>query len=363
MDRGVITYTAAYLIGISLAIPLHLSPLYALLALLLLLPASYLSKKNTIIFNICSHLALTVCGIGICSISEERSNLPPDKFISTINGYTEIIHGKIAVHFREMIPEVEAHATLCAISIGEKGYMGKELKQSFSAAGAMHVLALSGLHIGIAFAMIYTLLLPITAIRGGKKIRDIIAIAFIAGYSIMAGCPPSVIRAATMIILYRIAAGKFRKISNWDAIATSMLITCTLNPLQILNIGFQLSYSAVAGIALMYPTCNNAFLQLVPKWKGWKGHVWEGVHWLWGSLALSVCCQIATIPASLYHFGYSAPYFLLANLAAVPLATWIMYILTMALPLQGIPLLGDAVTWVLKTLLELLNSAVTYIGE
>ena len=362
MDRGVITYTAAYLAGITASVLTGISPIPAVFSVTLLLPLSYLLRKNTIIFLLCSHLALFACGVGICSISCINRTLPPHKLMESIDTRSRQVQEKIAEHLGTLVPNPQSHAVVCALAIGEKGLMGKELKKSFSAAGAMHVLALSGLHIGIAFAIMYSLLFPLTFLSGGKMARNAIAMLFIAAYCIMAGCTPSVIRAATMIFLYKIAAGKYRSISNWDAIAISALITCTINPMQIENIGFQLSYSAVIGIALFFPTCNNAFLCLVPKWGGWRGYLWKGVHWLWGSIAISVCCQIATMPASLYYFGYSAPHFLLANLAAVPLATGIMYSLTIALPLQGIPLMGEVSAKVLNILIELLISAVTYIG-
>lgn len=363
MGRGVLTYTAAYLAGITVCLHIPICPPVAMLAAIILLPAAYLNKKNTTVFLVCSHLAIFACGTGMCSISIQNKHLPPDNLTEYISSTTEKIQERLSYRMKEMIPNPQSHAIICAISIGEKGYMGKEIKKSFSAAGAMHVLALSGLHIGIAFAIIYTLLLPLSTIPYGKKARNLIALLFIIAYSIMSGCSPSVVRAATMIILYKIAAGKFRAISNWDAIAISALISCTISPLQIKDIGFQLSYSAVIGIALMFPTCKNAFRQLVPKWKGWQGYIWNFLNWLWGSLAVSVCCQIATMPASLYHFGYSAPYFLLANLVAIPLATAILYALAIAVPLQWFPYAEDWSVYILNLLIDMLNTAITYIAR
>lgn len=363
MDRGVLTYSAAYLTGIITSIFAPIPACWAILAATTLLSALYLYKKNTIIFTVCSHIAILTCGMGICANSRESTHLPPDRFSITMEEYSQKLQENIANRFREMVPNPESHAILCALSIGEKSFMGKELKRSFSKAGAMHVLALSGLHIGIAFAIIYTLLLPLITIPGGGKVRNVIALLFIAWYSILAGCSPSVIRAATMIFLYKIAKGKFRTITNWDAIAISAMIICTISPLQIKDIGFQLSYSAVIGIALLFPTCNRAFIQLVPKWSGWKGYIWEGVYWLWGCIAISVCCQIATMPASLYHFGYCAPHFLLANLIAVPVATAILYALTAALFLQWIPVVGELAIYALNTLINILNSSISFIAN
>jgi competence protein ComEC len=226
----------------------------------------------------------------------------------------------------------------------------------------MHVLALSGLHIGIAFAIIYKIMAVLILLPGGHIARNLLALIFIVGYTVLSGCSPSVIRAATMIFIYKIAAGSFRKIGSLEAIALAAMITCIISPLQVKSIGFQLSYCAVMGIAMLFPTCNGAFKQMVPQWKGYKKFLWKGIYWLWCSIAISVCCQIATLPASLYHFGHSAPYFLLANLVAVPLATGILYTLTLTLCLQWIPFVGEWCIELLNMLISLLNSAVMYIS-
>lgn len=362
MDRGVLTYAAAFIAGAALALLFAFSQtiLIALTPLLVIL--TYLLKKHTRLFIVCSHLALLTVGAGICSTAQHPFTSPQHSVITELLAATDKMQEKAAGYLKRLAPMPQNHATLCAIAIGEKRFMEKQLKKSYSAAGAMHVLALSGLHIGIAFAIIYTLLLPLLILPWGKQMRNIIAILFIVGYSIFAGCPPSVIRAATMIILYKIASGKFRNISNWDAIAISAMAILAFSPLQLKSIGFQLSYCAVIGIALLFPTCNEAFKQMIPQCKGDKKYLWNVIYWIWCSLSISVCCQIATLPVSLYHFGYSAPYFLLANLAAVPLATGILYTLTLTLCLQWIPFVGEWSISLLNILISLLNSSVMYIS-
>lgn len=362
MDRGVRTYSASYLLGTATCFLIPLSPAVTIATTALLLLSSCLFKKKSTIFLLCSHLAIYTCGAGICSIAQERALLPQNDLSRAITKQTENMQHKIAGHLWKFVPDSNSHAVLCALSIGERNLIDRDLKKSFSTAGAMHVLALSGLHIGITFAIIYAMLLPLIAIPGGRWLRNITALLFICGYCIIAGCSPSVVRAATMIILYKIAAGKFRSLKNWDAIAISAMILATISPLQVKSIGFQLSYCAVIGIALLYPVCDTAFRQLIPKWKGWNRYLWHLLYWLWGSLAISVCCQITTIPVSLYHFGYSAPYFLLANLAAVPLATAILYSLTITLCIQWFPLIGDWSVYILNALIKLLIITINFIS-
>ncbi len=362
MDRGVLTYSAAYLSGaaISFFLPDSNPAVTAITFLFLLL--TILLRKHTVPFIVCSHIAIFTAGNGICSTALHNDTTLQPAITKTIALKARTIQNGAANHLKKIVPDPKTHATLCAIAIGEKGYMGKDLKRSYSAAGAMHVLALSGLHIGIAFAIMYNLLLPLIALPGGRRARNIIALIFIVGYSIFSGCSPSVMRAAIMIILYKIAAGKFRHISNWDAIAISAMLTSIFFPLQISSIGFQLSYCAVIGITLLFPTCNNAFKIIVREWKGSRRILWKMLYWLWSSLSISICCQITTLPLSLYHFGYSAPYFLLANLVAVPLATLILYTLTLTLCLQWVPYIGEWLAYLMNLLITLLNFTINYIA-
>lgn len=363
MGRGVITYTISYLSGVILPLVFPVNPVPLLLVTPLCCILSCLLKKHAIPFFVSSHIAFFAIGAGICSTTEYHQGEIKHPIIEKIISTAEMLQEKAAEHLKTIADNPQNHATLCAISIGEKRFMENDLKKSYSAAGAMHVLALSGLHIGIAFAIIYSLLFPLTAIPGGAIARNMLAVMFVVCYSIFSGCSPSVIRAAVMIFLYKIAEGKFRNISNWDAISISALAILTISPLQVKSIGFQLSYCAVMGIALLFPVCNTAFKQAVPHWKGWKKNIWNGLYWLWCSLSISICCQIATLPATLYHFGYSAPYYLIANLAAVPLATCILYTLTLTLCLQWIPIAGDFCIHVLNILISLLNAIVMYISD
>ncbi len=362
MERGVTTYSVVFLLGIISAflLPVNPLPLTATTPIFILL--AYYTKKRTTLFLATTHLAIFVCGATGCTLAQQGESLPPDSITQAITLHASNLQKMAASHFLKFTRQPQEHATLCALTIGDKRYMTKELKRSFSAAGAMHVLALSGLHIGIAFAIIYKILAVLILFPGGHTARNLIALLFIVGYTILSGCSPSVVRAATMIFIYKIAAGKFRKIGSLEAIALAALITCIISPLQVLSIGFQLSYCAVLGIVLLYPTCKKSYMQISIGKRWNKGYAQKVTAWLWNTISLSVCCQIATLPVAIWHFGSWAPHFLLTNLAAIPLATAILYTLTATLILQHIPLIGDLSTRILQLLLHTLNSAVDFIA-
>ena len=362
MNRGVTTYSAFFLAGTLAAICIPIPPLTLLPAIPVLLCISYYTRKRAHLFLIATHLAIFLTGAASGSLATENSKLPPSRLSRSISEHTRTFQKNSAEYLRTFIPDSNLHATLCALTVGDRQHMSRELKESFSAAGAMHVLALSGLHIGIAFAIIYRLLGVLVLIPYGKFIRNAAALAFIGGYMILSGCSPSVVRATTMIFIYKIAAGSFRRADKIGTIALAALISCTISPLQITSIGFQLSYSAVLGIILLFPVCTEAYRQFSDGKRWATGLAGKAISWLWGTVSLSVCCQIATLPLSLYWFGKSAPYFLLTNLVAVPTATAILYTFTAAMLLQPVPFVGDATVYILKMLLSFLNSSTSFIA-
>jgi competence protein ComEC len=226
----------------------------------------------------------------------------------------------------------------------------------------MHVLALSGLHIGIVFTLIYNILKIFSIFPKGRYFTDAAAILFIFLYSAATGFSPSVTRASIMIFIYRIACNTFRNTDKWDAIALSAMIIGIISPLQIFTIGFQLSYAAVGAIALLFPACKEAFSVVFPIGGSLKGLTRKGCEYIWNTLAISVCCQIATAPLVLYYFGNIPQYFLLANIIAVPLATIILYNLTLAILLHNIPIIGDWLISILNWFVVVLNCSMEYLS-
>lgn len=362
MSRGVTTYSAFFLAGTFAAICIPANPLPILIATPILLCISYYTRKRRDLFLIATHLAIFLTGAASGSMATKNRELKPSSLSEALAHHTESFQKNSADYLKILIPDSNLHATLCALTVGDRQHMSLELKESFSAAGAMHVLALSGLHIGIAFAIIYRLLAVLVLLPYGKFARNAIALVFIGGYMVLSGCSPSVVRAATMIFIYKIAAGSFRYTGRIGTIALAALISCAISPLQITSIGFQLSYSAVLGIVLLFPVCTEAYKQISTGKRWASGVAGTVLSWLWGTISLSVCCQIATLPFSLYYFGSSAPYFLLTNLIAVPTATAILYTFTAALLLHPIPYVGDAALYILKVLLSFLNSSTSFIA-
>lgn len=363
MDRGCITYSACFLAGEYLGIYFTVPFPVAASIIILLFILSIQNKKNAATFIITTHMAIAVAGFSRYNLAESNQDLPDSNITLLISSKTDSIRKNTEEYLKKFCQTKENHGTLCALTLGSKDFMEKELKQSYSRAGAMHILALSGLHTGIIYTILGTLLSPLLLLPCGYIIKEILTLVLLVIYALVCGAPPSVVRACTMIIIYRIGIRSFRNVSKWDAIAVCAMATGILFPMQIGSIGFQLSYAAVFGISLLFPVCNGSFKNLMAGSKSIPPTLKHTIQKLWSNIALSVCCQITTLPLVLYHFGYSSSFFLITNLIAIPLATGILYLFVILMALQWLPFADEIIAPTLNFLITLMNGAVTYISN
>lgn len=244
----------------------------------------------------------------------------------------------------DKISRPESRQIALALLLGKKDSLDKEIRDAYSETGTMHILAVSGLHVGIIYAI---LLLPLRGFKresAAKFFYLILVIFIIWVYALLTGFSPSVVRAATMFSLMTFGQLRRRKSSIWNILAFSAMITLTVNPDVIFDIGFQLSYVAVAGIVGIQP--------LIVHWWLPKSPILE---YFWQLAAVSLAAQLVTFPLSVLYFHQFPSYFLLANLLIVPLAFLIMSVGVPFLVLGQIPILGEALAWALDFLIFIQN--------
>lgn len=203
---------------------------------------------------------------------------------------------------------------LSAITLGKKDEISKETKSNFSLSGGSHVLAVSGLHVGI----IYMILLWLTSLLPYRRwifvTAHIVVIACLWIYAFICGLPASVVRSSLMFSLVSGAFIVERQNLSLNSVFVSAFIMLLYNPLYLFNIGFQLSYSAVISILLFYPkisalfTFNNKILV-----------------WVWSMIAVSAAAQIGTLPLTLYYFHQMPVYSLVTNFLVIPAAFFLIY--------------------------------------
>lgn len=235
-----------------------------------------------------------------------------------------------------------AYGYTSAMVLGKKTAISKRTKQHFSAAGASHLLAVSGLHVGIIYGSLCLLLFPFSPHSRTRKIASIVIIVLLWGYAYLCGLPASIIRAVTMFSISAIGMALGQKIQSLNTVFCTAFIMLLYNPYYLFEIGFQLSFGAVIGIILLYP---KLYQSLSCK------HTLTG--WLWGMLCVSTAAQIGTLPFILYYFGSFPLYFLLTNALLIPLSTLLIYC-TLALfllsPLEISHLMDYPIHWICQLL-------------
>ncbi len=202
--------------------------------------------------------------------------------------------------------EEEQLAIINAIFLGDKSQLSTEQKEAFSGAGAMHLLAVSGLHVGIIYLM---LLAVFKRVLGKRRILIfILLVAFLWAYAFLTGFSPSVLRATIMFMVIEIGKMLKRNIGIANLLSVSMFIILLIEPLSIYSVGFWLSHCAVASIVLFYPIVNRWFYFKFPP-----------LRWAWSMCALSMTAQLGAAPISILVFHEFPLLFVLSSLLLIPI--------------------------------------------
>ena len=198
---------------------------------------------------------------------------------------------------------------ISAITLGYKSNLSRETKEIFSKSGAIHILAVSGLHVGIIFLILSFALKFLNKNNGSRIIKSIIILLSIWIYAFIAGLSPSIQRASLMFSIITLGNLLNRQNSIYQSLALSAFILLLINPYNITEIGFQLSYLAVFGIVYFQPKIFKLII--------FKNPV---LSYLWALMAVSIAAQITTFPLTLFYFHQFPSLFLLTNLLVVPYA-------------------------------------------
>ncbi len=246
-------------------------------------------------------------------------------------------------------------AILQALTLGNKSEIEEDTRHAFVVSGAMHILAVSGLHVGIIYFMLNFFLKFLDKFKNdkfnyGKYIKAFILIAFLWVFAFVSGLSPSVSRAALMFTFVIFGKTVNSIVNIYNSLAISAFILLLIDPYKITNVGFQLSYFAVIAIVHFHPKIINLFVI--------KNKI---LYYIWSLTAVSIAAQIGTVSISLYYFHVFPNYFILTNILVIPLATAIIYSATGLLLTSTIPYLSDFFAFALKKLIFALNYSVNNI--
>lgn len=239
-----------------------------------------------------------------------------------------------------------------ALTLGDKTMLNGDLKEGYAAAGLMHILAVSGLHVGIIYLVIRLLCRSLLRSRYGKVLRFVILILVLWGYATLTGLSPSVTRAATMFSVFAMGDLLGRKYAIYNSIGLAAFILLFYDPFLIYNVGFQMSFLAVIGIVVFYP--------LIYKW------IYVPNKWLdkiWQLIAVSIAAQLITAPLGLYYFHQFPVLFLLSNLLMIPLATVLMYLFVAMMVTIPFPVISSKIGWCISHLTQLMNDFTGWVKD
>ena len=235
--------------------------------------------------------------------------------------------------YRQTGIDARQYALLAAMTLGERSTMTADERMIFDVSGVSHVLALSGLHLGIVY-----MLLSLFVVRRWRLLTQSAAVIAIWAFVLLVGMPPSVVRSAVMLTVIAVMTLASRRPPSFNLLSLAAIVILLCSPDTVFDVGFQLSFLAMLGILLVHPRLNrlipDRFLQCHPL-----------LRYLWGLLTVSIGAQLGTLPLVAYYFGRIAVYGLFTNFIAIPIATIILVLapIVLAFP-AAMPLLSVVVS-------------------
>ena len=359
--KDIVDLSAGFIAGIvagSLVLPqrehafLYASLCFSCLCICITLIWHFHLRKMSVI-----HILMFITGLS-CIFTSKASSA----FALFPTGGTDLF-GPLSKRTADIIDNIpfsspDCNALMKALTLGDKTSLDPKVTAAFRESGAAHILALSGLHLGILY-MILSKLLRLAGNYPLTRILRSVSIILMTGIYVLAtGASPSLVRAWLFILLNEIAFLTCRKTNLSRILCSALFIQLVLDPEVIGNVGFQLSYLAMAGICWIYP-----FM------KGWYPEAENGgrdlpiMRKLWDMASLTLSCQLTTAPAVLYYFGTLPRYFLVTNLIALPLTTFSMSFLLLILGLSTIGICPTILTDIGSSLLEALMYVMKIISE
>ncbi len=254
--------------------------------------------------------------------------------------------------YREWGLEGDVLAVVAAVTVGYKDELTDELRTVYSTSGASHVLAVSGLHVGILFSILSLLFPLFTGRRDLRWVKEIILMAIMWSYAFFIGLPYSITRSLIMFSILVLCRSIGRENSSLNALAFAALVILVADTNAIYDIGFQLSFSAVLAILLFEPRISELFSP-------------ENVviKYIWGIISVSLAAQIGTAPLIMYNFSNFSTYFLITNIVAIPLIFLVVFVAVLMVLFSFIEPLRDLIIRLLDCLVNMMNSLLSQIAN
>ncbi len=251
---------------------------------------------------------------------------------------------KLLYTYKKVGLKNEAYEIVSALTLGARNEVSEDVRIVWAAAGATHVLAVSGLHVGIIFGVMQFLLSFLSGSKLKRFIRTLILILCLWMYALLTGLSPSVMRAASMFSIFAFALMINRKGTVYNSLMISASALLLYDPFVLFDLGFQFSYLAVASIIFFQPKfeklieVNSSILS-----------------WSWKLFTVSLAAQIGTFPLAIYYFHQFPSYFFLSNFVIIPVAGLLIYSSVLLLIFSEISFLSKWIAYILQNFVEFIH--------
>lgn len=270
----------------------------------------------------------------------------------TLGGKAEKVRNHILDKLKKSSLSPAELSIIQALVLGQKKDISKQRYREYAAAGAIHILAVSGLHVGIVYFIFLFVLSPLKRLPKGKVIVSILIVISLWGYAFITGLSPSVIRAVTMFSFFAFAKIINRQTNSINTLFLSYFTLLLLNPMWLFQVGFQLSYLAVFFILWILPVFNKLYYT--------KNRI---VKRLWGIITVTIAAQLGIIPLSLYYFHQFPGLFFITNIVVLPFLSILLGGGILIIVLAVFNVLPNWLTLTYNALIKTLNTFISWVAN
>lgn len=270
----------------------------------------------------------------------------------TLFGYADQLRETINIKLRPYPFKPDELAIINALLLGQRQDISEEIYNSYINAGAVHILAVSGLHVGIVLLLLNFAFKPIEYIKHGKAIKVVLILLILWGFAIIAGLSASVTRAVTMFSIVAIAMNWKRPTNIYNTLAISIFILLLFKPMFLFDVGFQLSYLAVLGIVAIQPLL----------YKLWKPPL-KPLDFFWKIFTVTIAAQFGIVPISLFYFHQFPGLFFISNLAIIPCLGLILAYGIIVILLALLNILPEIVATFYGQIISTMNRIVNWVSK
>lgn len=267
----------------------------------------------------------------------------------SLYSYADDFREKVSVNLEKSGFDKDALSIINALLLGQRQDISSEIYNNYVNAGVIHILAVSGLHVGIIFLILSWLFKPLHRLKYSKHLlKPILIITILWGFAFVAGLSPSVTRAVTMFSIITCAQFLKRPTNIYNTLTISAFVMLLFNPIYLFDIGFQMSYLAVLAIVSIQPMLYG--LITIP---------YKIPDYFWQIFTVTLAAQIGVAPISLFYFHQFPGLFFVSNLVIIPAVT---VILALGIPLIALAFFNAIPNFMVKTFNYIINSLNDFIG-